>query len=191
MAPNTIIFLYNFARLSASHECMINPHKGSSTLLLRSFRHFHKLCQNTMSFDDLRLCTSLPFALCIEWRDNSVNQHTGSLIGASSDGKKKEKSIPSEPHLTYNMTMGRRMHKKLSKRKLSTIKCSTTFYGDTWSSNMHYICAKSGHGSFFQPLSGCWDMESRQIFFPFILNAALEAKTMHMYTNASYSADEH
>lgn len=81
-------FNQNFSCLSTSHECMINPHKGSGALLFQASKHFHKLRRNTMSFNDLRLHTSLPFALCIEQWDNSGNQQTGGLIGPSYVGNK-------------------------------------------------------------------------------------------------------
>lgn len=86
-------FNQNFSCLSTSHECMINPHKGSGALLFQSSKHFHKLRRNTMSFNDLRRHTSLPFALCIEQRHNSVNQQTGGLIGASYVGNKTKVAL--------------------------------------------------------------------------------------------------
>lgn len=93
-------FNQNFSCLSTSHECMINPHKGSGALLFQASKHFHKLRRNTMSFNDLRLHTSLPFALCIELRDNSVNQQTGGLIGASYVGNKTK--VAMNPCYVFN-----------------------------------------------------------------------------------------
>lgn len=179
-------FNQNFSCLSTSHECMINPHKGSGALLFQASKHFHKLHKNTMSFNDLRLHTSLPFALCLEQGDNSVNQQTGGLIGASFVGNKIKVALlwqlPLTMRTTVNIKQGvnnKDVHYILQN---ATSLCLVKAWVAENSTNMpenvvipstesQYVihrCKIRTRTPFFFIPAGCWDMESRQIFFPFL-----------------------